>query len=48
MMNNQWLDDLQCLVVRFSHLGIGADVLAVYVGCVGLVSLFVAFGRGII
>lgn len=22
----QWIEDLQCLVVRFSHLGIGADV----------------------
>lgn len=22
----QWIEDLQCLVVRFSHLGIGSDL----------------------
>jgi hypothetical protein len=28
MNNLDWLDRLQCLSVRFSHLGIGADMAA--------------------
>lgn len=31
MMNNPWMADLQCLVVRFSHLGIGADIASLSV-----------------
>lgn len=28
-MNNQdWMERLQCLSVRFSHLGVGADIAA--------------------
>jgi len=28
MNNLDWLDRLQCLSARFSHLGIGADIAA--------------------
>jgi hypothetical protein len=28
MNNLDWLDRLQCLTVRFSHLGIGGDIAA--------------------
>jgi hypothetical protein len=28
MNNLDWLERLQCLSVRFSHLGIGADIAA--------------------
>lgn len=28
MYNLDWLERLQCLSVRFSHLGIGADIAA--------------------
>jgi len=42
-MNENWLNRLEMLLVRFSHLGIGVDVAAL--GLIELWSLYVYLSR---